>query len=212
MARRVTASPRWRRRKNARPGEIIEAAVATFAERGFAAARLDEIAARAGITRGTLYLYFKSKEDLFKAAVRELMVPALQRRDAERSTPTSAAELLERFITTVPRALDTSGAAAIPKLVIAEAHNFPELARFYFKQVPDRARTQIKAVIRHGIKSGEFRRVDIDHAFFCAVAPMFMALLWRHVFGRFDKTAPNIDELYRTHLDILFHGLKEGGK
>ncbi|MGE5537003.1 MAG: TetR/AcrR family transcriptional regulator [Gemmatimonas sp.] len=208
MARRPHPQPRWRRRKDARPAEIVAAAVATFAERGFAAAKLDEIAARAGITRGTLYLYFKSKEDLFKAAVRELMVPALEKRAGAATPPASAAEALERFVTTVPRTMDNENVAAIPKLVIAEAHNFPDLARFYFKEVPSRARALIKDAIERGVASGEFRDVNVDHAFFCAVAPVFMALLWRNVFGRFDKSAPDLEKLCRTHLDILLHGLE----
>lgn len=209
---RHAPAPRWRRRKDDRPDEIIGAAVAVFAERGFAAARLDEIAERAGISRATLYLYFRSKEDLFKAAVRRLIVPVVARREKTAdASSTASAELLRQFIGSFPDALESAGLAAIPKLVIAESNNFPELARFYFKEVPSRARRNITALIRRGIKRGEFAAVDPDHAFFCVVAPVFMTMLWRHVFGPFDKDAPDLDAVCRTHLEILMRGLQKPG-
>src|SRR5215831_11756164 len=134
-----SARPRWRRRKDARPSEIIAAALATFTERGFAAARLDDIAAQAGVTRGTLYLYFSSKEDLFKAVVRQLIVPIIAAGEemvAGSTEPTP--DLLKKFILSVPDLVAGSPIPAIPKLVIAEARNFPDLAQFYFDEVLSR--------------------------------------------------------------------------
>lgn len=204
------AHPKWRRRKDSRPSEIIEAALASFAERGFAATRLEDIAARAGITRGTLYLYFPSKEELFKAMVRQLIVPVFTRREEIIAhSSDSTADLLAGLISSVPDIFDGSHIAAIPKLVIAEARNFPDLARFYFDEVPSRARRQIKALIRRGIERGEFRRVDVDHVFYCVVAPIFMTVLWQHVFGSFDKEGPDLRALCRAHVDLLLRGLKK---
>jgi AcrR family transcriptional regulator len=211
MARRArrVSDPKWRRRKDERPAEIINAAVATFAERGYAAARLEEVAARAGISRATLYLYFPNKEELFKAAVRRLIVPVLDQRQKESGAPSrSTAELLREFIASVPRQIESTGVAAIPKLVIAESSNFPDLARFYFNEVPSRARHNIAALVRRAVERGEFAPIDPDHAFFCIVAPMFMAVLWRNVFGPFDPHAPDLDALCRTHLDLVLRGLK----
>ena len=213
MARRPrrVSGPRWRRRKDDRPAEIISAAVVTFAERGYAATRLDDVAARAGVSRATVYLYFRSKEDLFKAVVRQLIVPLVEGKSSVDASPTSSADLLRRFIGSVPEAIESTGLAVIPKLVIAESNNFPELARFYFKEVPSRARRTIAALVRRGIERGEFAAVDPDHAFFCIVAPIFMTVMWRHVFGPFDKDAPDLDAVCRTHLEILMRGLQKPG-
>src|SRR5262249_36566018 len=118
--------PRWRRRKDERPAEIVAAALESFAERGFAATRLEDIAARAGVTRGTLYLYFQSKEDLFKAAVRQSIVPVIARGEEmlARSQEASS-DLLAKVVLMMPTAAAGSPVSAIPKLVISEAHNFP---------------------------------------------------------------------------------------
>jgi AcrR family transcriptional regulator len=202
------SQPRWRRRKDARPAEIIAAAVESFAERGFAATRLDDIAARAGVTRGTLYLYFSSKEELFKAVVRQLIVPILATREemiAASTEPT--ADLLRKLILSVPDALAGSPIPAIPKLVIAEARNFPDLAQFYFDEVLSRARRRIRMLIRRGVERGEFRPVDVDRVFYCVVAPIFVGLIWQHVFQPHDKERLDLHALCRAHLDLLLNGL-----
>ena len=129
---------RWRRRKEVRPKEILAAALALFAERGFAATRLDDVALCAGITKGTLYLYFPNKEELFEAVVRQALVPNLERGEAlldEADAP--AALMLERLMRNWAE-LALSPAGAIPKIIISEAGNFPELARFYREVVVDR--------------------------------------------------------------------------
>src|SRR6266436_4550401 len=144
-------STRWRRRKDARPGEIVAAGLACFAERGFAATRLDAVAKRAGVTKGTLYLYFPNKEELFKAVVRQAIVANIARGEAlvaESAEP--APVLLERLIRHWAQLIPTP-ASAIPKLVLAEAGNFPDLARFYLDEVVNRGRALIRGVIRKGI-------------------------------------------------------------
>src|SRR5690348_7307526 len=124
---------RWRRRKEARPAEILEAALGFFKERGFAATRLEDVAARAGVTKGTIYLYYPSKEELFKAVVRGELLPNIERMETALSEPGPAAALLERLFTIWARDFAPSPASVIPKLVISEAGNFPELARFYLE-------------------------------------------------------------------------------
>ncbi|HJT05310.1 MAG TPA: helix-turn-helix domain-containing protein, partial [Stellaceae bacterium] len=134
-SRPTTPSTRWRRRKEARPAEILDAALACFAERGFAATRLDDVAKRAGVTKGTLYLYFPNKEELFKEVVRQAVVANIARGEAlvaESAEPASV--LLERIIHHWAELIPTP-ASAIPKLVIAEAGNFPDVARFYLDEV-----------------------------------------------------------------------------
>src|SRR5689334_19895810 len=129
------SAARWRRRKTARPGEIVGAALACFAEYGFAATRLDDVARRAGVTKGTLYLYFPTKEELFKAVVRQTIVPNIARGEAmvdegAESAPAALARLVAAWAE-----MTGTPAGAIPKIVLAESGNFPDIARFYFEEV-----------------------------------------------------------------------------
>ena len=200
--------PRWRRRKEERPAEIIAAALETFAERGFAATRLDDIAERAGVTRGTLYLYFPSKEELFKAVVRQAIVPVIARGEAmlEHSQESSAA-LLTKILLMIPTAVAGSPVSAIPKLMISEARNFPDLAQFYLKEVIRRGRRLLTTIIARGVERGEFRPVDMDHVFYCVVGPVLLTMLWKHSFEPYDGKRLDAQALCRAHLDLLLHGL-----
>jgi AcrR family transcriptional regulator len=200
--------PRWRRRKEERPAEIIAAALETFAERGFAATRLDDIAERAGVTRGTLYLYFPSKEDLFKAVVRQAIVPIIARGEeiVEHSQESSAA-LLTKILLMIPTAVAGSPVSAIPKLMISEARNFPDLAQFYLKEVIRRGRRLLTAIVARGVERGEFRPVDMDHVFYCVVGPVLLTMLWKHSFEPYDGKRLDAQALCRAHLDVLLHGL-----
>ncbi|MGH6945283.1 MAG: TetR/AcrR family transcriptional regulator [Geminicoccaceae bacterium] len=199
---------RWRRRKEARPDEILAAALESFAERGFAATRLEDVAARAGISKGTLYLYFKSKEELFKAVVRETLVPNLARIESlAAGFEGPSALLLERLLLTVTGVIG-SRLGAIPKLVIAEAGNFPDLARFYLDEVVHRGLGLIGRILRRGIARGEFRAVDVDHVVFCVIAPVLIAALWKNSLEPHEETGPlDAQALVRAHLDLLLHGL-----
>src|SRR5256886_10371482 len=130
------AGPRWQRRKAARPAEIVTAALEVFVERGFAAARLEEVARRAGVTKGTLYLYFKSKEALFKAVVRETIVPVIAQGEAlAQSFTGSARDLVEQLVRSYWTLVGETRLAGIPKLMMAEAATFPVLTKFYYDEV-----------------------------------------------------------------------------
>jgi len=127
---------RWRRRREARPGELIAAALDLFVEKGYAATRLDEVVARAGVSKGTLYLYFSSKEELFKAVVQEGLLPILA--EGERFVATfqgSSADLMCEIVLGWWELIGTKPIGGIPKLIMAEARNFPEIARFYYDEV-----------------------------------------------------------------------------
>jgi AcrR family transcriptional regulator len=203
---------RWRRRKDARPDEILAAALASFAERGFAATRLEDVAARAGISKGTLYLYFKGKEELFEAVVRATLLPNLERVEALAATfDGPSALLLERLLLTIAGVMD-SRVGAIPKLVIAEAGNFPGLARFYLDEVVRRGLRLIGTILRRGIERGEFRAVDVDHAVFCVIGPMLLATLWKNSLEAYDDAALDTQALVRAHLDLLLQGLETGAR
>jgi AcrR family transcriptional regulator len=203
---------RWRRRKEARPEEILEAALASFAERGFAATRLEDVAARAGISKGTLYLYFDSKEALFEAVVRATLLPNLERIEALLTTfQGPSAQLLERLVLTIAGVV-SSRVGAIPKLVIAEAGNFPDLARFYLDEVVRRGLRLIGAILKRGIERGEFRPVDVDRTVFCVIAPMLIAALWKNSLEPHDAAPLDAQALARAHLDLLLRGLEVPGR
>jgi AcrR family transcriptional regulator len=211
---RAAAAVRWRRRKQARPAEILTAALASFAERGFAATRLEDVAQRAGVSKGTLYLYFPNKAELFKAVVAQALVPNLERGEALLDNAAqSAARLLERLMRGWTE-LAHSPAGAIPKIVVSEAGNFPDLARFYREAVVDRGMALLRRVLRLGIDRGEFRAgIDIDDTARCIVAPLLLAMLWRHSFGRCEPDGGegsggfDPDALCATHLRLLLDGL-----
>jgi len=201
-------SPRWRRRKEERPAEIIAAALETFAERGFAATRLDDIAERAGVTRGTLYLYFSSKEDLFKAMVRQAIVPVIARgEEMLGQSQESSAALLAKILLMIPGVVADSPVSAMPKLMISEARNFPDLAQFYLQEVIRRGRKLLTAIVARGVERGEFRSVDMDHVFYCVVGPVLLTMLWKHSFEPYDGKRLDAQAVCRAHVDLLLHGL-----
>ena len=206
-ATETDARVRWRRRKTARPGEILDAALAAFAEHGFAATRLDDVAERAGITKGTLYLYFPSKEDLFKAVVRQQLLPNIERAEAlAANTAVPSLVLLEQLVGFFSQIM-RSPLSAISKLVLTEAGNFPDLARFYLEEVVDRGKALLRGVLDRGIAAGELRPIDSESAATCTIAPLLVGSLWRHSFERHAGRPLDIDALCRTHFDLLRRGL-----
>lgn len=197
--------PRWRRRKDARPQEIVAAAMEVFAERGFAAARLEEVAARAGVSKGTLYLYFPSKDELFKAVIRAAILPNLQQAEALVAAAGGPCfPVLERLLRMVARLIATTRMAVIPRLVIAEAGNFPELAAFYHREVIRRGFGVLAALLRRGIDNGEFRPVPVDPTVRLIVAPLLMSAVWRTSFDGVDGEPPlDVTALVETHIGNL---------
>src|SRR3954463_15690926 len=149
------------RRKHARPGEIVAAALASFADRGYAATKLEDVAAAAGISKGTIYLYFQTKEELFRAVVRQAVLPNLEAAEAQfASHEGSCAELLRALAQRFLHLLD-SDLTAVPKLVIAESGNFPAIAQFYADTVLRRAFALVEGILTRGMERGEFRRLDV---------------------------------------------------
>jgi AcrR family transcriptional regulator len=207
----MTKAARWQRRKEARPSEILDAALACFAERGFSATRVDDVAARAGVTKGTLYLYFSSKEELLKAVVRQSIIPNIERAEALASVEgESCAATLKRIVLMWAQAV-TAPQSAIPKIMIADAGNFPELARFYLEEVASRGMGVIARLLRKGVACGEFRPFDIDHTVFSIISPMLFAMLWRHSLGRHDVRRIEPATLGEAHWDLICRGLLAEG-
>ena len=180
----TAAATQWQRRKAERPAEIAAAALICFAERGFAATRLDDVARRAGVTKGTLYLYFPNKEELFKAVVRQVVVPNLTRsEEIVRQSDEPAPAVLAQLIANWSQVMATP-ASAIPKIVLAEAGNFPDIARFYLDEVVHRGLGLFERLLRMGVRRGDFRAMDVRNTCMCVVAPMLLGMLWRHSFER----------------------------
>jgi AcrR family transcriptional regulator len=199
---------KWRRRKNARPQEILEAALAEFAVRGFAAARMEDIATRAGVTKGTVYLYFESKEDLFKSLVRESIGAAIDARmaDAEGFEGDSSL-LLGMVLRAIGTFARTSDRAVLPKIIMAEAGNFPELLLFYRAEVVDRGLSLLGSIVARGVARGEFRNLEPQHVARLCIAPLLFVVFWRSTFAAQDTVPYDLEGLIETHIDVLLRGL-----
>jgi len=202
------STARWRRRKDARPAEILDAALAVFAEKGYAAARMDDIAQRAGVTKGTIYLYFESKEAVFRGLVQESIGATIQGVTAAAAQfEGSAVDLLRMVLRGIGTFVHTSDRVVLPKIFIAEAGNFPSLAEFYRREVVDRGLGLLTSIIARGIRRGEFRDVAPEHAAKLCIAPILVAVFWRTTFARFDTVPYDLDGLIETHIDVLLRGL-----
>jgi len=200
--------PRWTRRKEARPEEITAAALELFVERGFAATRLEDVAARAGVSKGTVYLYFANKEDLFKAVVREgLVSPIAEMTDFVAQFPGSTFELLRMLMRGWWDKVGATRMSGIPKLLLGESGNFPELVRFYLAEVVEPGHAVLTAIVRRGIARGEFRAMDAEQAAMLIAAPMLQIMLWRNALE--PQSTYKIDALHylECHLELLERGL-----
>lgn len=203
----VTA-PRWRRRKEARPAEILEAALELFVQRGFAGARLEDIAHRANCTKGTVFLYYAGKAELFKAAVRHAMVPALEAAehtigDHHGSRRDLLAELLERRWTLMVE----TPLSGLTKLMYSEAAEFPDLARFYHEEVTVRSLGVFERVLAEGVARGEFRPLDPRIVASLALAPIMAVGMWRHSFGLTVPASVDFKALSETAIDQFLRGI-----
>jgi len=203
-----TATQRWRRRKDARPAELLDAALDVFFEKGFAAARLEDIAARAGVSKGTVYLYFSSKEDVFDALVRAIPqanVETVRTLTADPSIPADA--LLGRVLQLVGTFLRDERMIKFPRRIIGEAANLPKRAETYKREVIARGLAILSSVIERGIKDGKFRAVDPRHAAFAAMAPLLFTAIWRTTFEQFDAEPLDAEAFIAQHIDTFLRGL-----
>jgi AcrR family transcriptional regulator len=198
----------WQRRKQARPGEILESALAVFAEKGFAAARMEDIALKAGVTKGTIYLYFPSKEEVFKSLAREHVSQSLvlATEQAEKFDG-SMFDFLRHFYNAFITLVLNSDVAVLPKIIIGEAGNFPELARFWREEVIEKATGMMSGVITRAIARGEIRDLPPEHVAKLAMAPILMSLVWRTTFEKTSDQPFDYHAFLATHCDVFFKGL-----
>ena len=202
------AEPRWQRRKEARPAEILDAALEEFLAHGFTAARLEDIAHRAGCTKGTIFLYFENKEELFKAIVREHLVPAIQRAEERAETHGgSSRELLRELVHSRWDMMVHSPLSGVPKLVLSEAGQFPDLVRYFHDEIIVRSHALFARVLRTGVERGEFRDLDVDYVTKALMAPLIVAALWKHSIQPYITQRMDTEKYFDTSLDMLLDGL-----
>jgi AcrR family transcriptional regulator len=200
--------PKWQRRAEDRPREICTAALEVFSEKGFAAARLDEIARRAGVSKGTLYLYFKDKEDLFRAVVRDTMAPNIGAIATAAATAEAPFADIVRML--LPNFADIAGrvpVGGVAKMVIGESRNFPELAKVWHDEVASKALGLIAGMIAAAQKRGEVRPGDPRFHAFTLMGPMLMGVLWRETLQPAGGAELDLKALATQHAETALAGL-----
>jgi AcrR family transcriptional regulator len=200
--------PKFRRRKADRPDEIVSAALEVFAEKGFAAARLDDIAARAGVSKGAIYLYFATKEDIFRAVVEQGVAPNLDAVEAMAVAAPSFAGLARAATQLIARVMTTTSVGGIVKMVIAEAGNFPELARIWHDRLVAPALGAVTAAIAAGQARGEIRPGDPRLYAVSLISPLLVGVIFRETFGPLGAEPFDLPALAAQHVETLLRGLQ----
>ena len=198
------------RRKEARPGELLDAALDLFVEKGFAATRSEEVAARAGVSKGTLFLYFPSKEELFKAVVRENISGRFAEWNEEFDQfEGSTADMVRMCFKVWWERIGATSASGITKLVVSEARNFPDIAAFYHREVIVPGERLIRRIFERGVERGEFEVADLDYAKFLIIAPMIYLIMMKHSFGACVPASQDVDaqRYIDMQVDTLLSGL-----
>ena len=203
------AKPRYRRRKGERPAEITAAAMDVFSEKGYSAARVDDVARRAGVSKGLMYLYFKTKEDLFKSVIRSVVVPrvAALSEIVDRNEG-SVEEFIRGPFLDFARALPGSPARIIVRLMVAEGYKHPDLTAYYWENVVNVGMSAITRLIGRGVKNGEFRPSALDAFPQLLISPVLFALLWTIVFN--EQQNLDTDAFLESHIDIILDHLLIG--
>ena len=205
--------PKFRRRKAERPTEIVQAAMAVFAERGFAGAKLDEIAARAGVSKGALYLYFETKEDLFRAVVRQAIAPNVAVLQAMAAAhPGPLADLLRGAVQHIAGIVETTPLGGVVKMVIGEAGNFPELARVWHDELIAQALGAMSAAIAAAQARGEVRPGEPRTYALQLIAPLLVMVIWRETFVPVGVEAWDIRAVMAQHVETLLRGMLTEGR
>lgn len=181
---------------------IIDAAFDEFIDRGYAATRLDDVAGRAGVAKGTIYLHFRDKQALFEELVRTALVPLIGRLAAPPASGGSIRAALENFAENFVNEVVTTRRGAIVRLIVAEGPRFPDIADFYYREVVSRGLSGMRALIELAIQRGEIKQQGLRDFPQIVVAPAMVAVIWQGLFGRhapLDATA-----MFRVHLDLIF--------
>jgi len=202
------ASPKWQRRSEDRPREICAAALDVFAEKGFAAAKLDEIARLAGVSKGTLYLYFDSKEDLFRAVVRDTVAPNLDMvRTIVETSDVRFADVVRMLLPRFAAMTARVRVGAVAKMVIGESRNFPELAKVWHDEVVSKALAMLSGLISRAQERGEVRPGDPRLLSMSLMGAMLMGVLYRETLEPVGGVPLDLEDLARQHAETILHGM-----
>jgi AcrR family transcriptional regulator len=202
------SEPRYRRRKQDRPQEITAAAFEAFAEKGFAATRVEEVANRAGISKGLMYLYFKTKEELFKAVIRSVV---MRRVDALieviENTHLSSEDFMRGPMAEFMKQVPDSPVAIVVRLLLSEGPRYPDLVDYYWENVVSRGLKTIEAFVERGVARGEFRKTAISEFPQLFVAPMMLGIIWRILFA---KRSLDTDRMIDLQIDMILAHIGAG--
>lgn len=202
--------PRWTRRKEARPDEIMDAALDLFLEKGFAATRLEDVAKKAGVSKGTLYLYFSDKEDLFRQVVVNGILPQVKNLEKTIKAHTGTIdELVTKVVKNLTKLVTKTKMGAMPKLMISEIGNFPQLGEFYRDEVILRLHRTIGIIIEMGIARGEFRKVPILEAARDLLSPIFMMAIASNMPGFSKHLLIDADAQADVTIDLWLRGIRK---
>jgi AcrR family transcriptional regulator len=201
------AGPRFQRRKEDRPAEITEAALAAFAEKGYAATKVDEVAKRAGVSKGLLYLYFKTKEDLFKAVIRSFLSPKIDALISNiEQTELSAEEFVRGPFLTFAKSIPNSPARVLVRLMISEGPKHPDLVEWYWDNVVSRALNALRTLIERGVDNGEFHESALNEFPQLLVTPVFFSMIFAIVFKQ--QMNLDTDRFIEAHVNMVLDSIK----
>lgn len=204
----MSEAPKRRRRKEERPGDICRAALELFAEKGFAGAKIEEIAARAGLSKGAVYLYFPTKEDIFRAVVRQTVVPNVEAiEQALSASDFPVADLIRTLLPRMAEVVTALPIGAVAKMVIGESRNFPELAKVWHDDVILRGVSLISKLIERGQASGEIRAGNPRIHAFSIMGPMLIGVIWRETFTPVGAAEVDLPAIARQHAETVLDGL-----
>ncbi|MDG1438445.1 MAG: TetR/AcrR family transcriptional regulator, partial [Emcibacteraceae bacterium] len=205
--------PKWRRKPKSRPDDILDGALIKFKEQGFKGARIEDIAKHAGLSKGTVYLYFSSKEEMLKALVRRSISPIaasvknISDHISDDSSDEAAGDMLRKMMLIIAEQLMDSKVGAIPIIIIGEAGKFPELAEFYRKEVIEITMEALSSVLKRGIESEEFRDVEIMFAIRSLIGIVIMYIVWGQVFETSKDIHLDPITVITAQLDIILNGI-----
>jgi AcrR family transcriptional regulator len=181
---------------------IVDAALDEFIARGFTATRLDDIAKRAGVAKGTIYLHFKDKESMFEELIRTALVPLIGQLHAPPPTGASIRDAVEAFARTFIQEIASTRRGDIVRLIVAEGPRFPAIADFYYREVVSRGLAGMRALIELAVARGEIQQKDLARFPQILVAPAIIAVIWQSLFSRHAPL--DAIEMFRVHLDLIF--------
>ena len=200
------SEPRFKRRKEDRPAEIAEAAFHAFAENGYDATRVDDVARRAGVSKGLLYLYFKTKEELLKAVIKRYITPKIEAlRSSVESSNLSAEDFLRGPFLEFAKQIPNSPAKILIRLVVSEGHKHPNLVAYYWENVVSQGLGTLTQVIDKGVREGDFKQTALADFPHLIVSPVMLTVIWSIVFSNRDL---DTDRMFETHIDMILSAIK----